>query len=929
MKTLLLAISIVLLFGFNFLKNKTEQTEIDPASDDIRLYCPAPLSFSETIKCSMNKVTSVDQHSIDHNWYNEAIGIINDQEYNISYSDKLGAFQSPNRKNNMRFIYHKDGFTAVSRDTRRETQDVKNDWSIDLRIKKEGLGIMNGDLIADGNKSSIENENIRIDYTNTKEGMRQDFIIKTKPKEEGKLRLNISADTKLKMIAGADALMFKDNKGADMMKYSSLKCWDANGVELRAYFEKNYKLQISNDKLQKPNNSDEVTDNTICNLKFDICNSFSIVVNDEDATYPITIDPLSTSADWTAESDQSDAQFGYSVSTAGDVNGDGYSDVIVGAPYFDNGVTDAGKTFVYYGSITGLSLSANWTTEGNSNAVNLGTSVSTAGDVNGDGYSDVIVGAASIDPPWLQKNSAAVENLQDVYFTSTSKGWASGAGGTIVRTTDSGENWSVQNSGTSADLRSIFFTSPNTGWAVGLTGVIRITTNAGGSWLFQTSGTTANLSCVYFRTSTEGWIAGQSGIIKKTTNAGVNWTAQTSGLTAELRDIFFTSATEGYIVGATGKIIKTTNGGVNWTAQTSGTTQTLRAIYFSSSTTGWAFGHAGTILYTTNGGTSWTPQTSGTTQDLYACYFTSPTNGWTTGLGGTILKTTDGGSNWISRNGGAGGDMRSIFFSAPDSGIAVGSFGVICKYKASATGTGGFTNVYHGSASGLSPSVSSILTSGTGSNSTGTVVSAAGDINGDGYGDALISYPLNPGTGNVFIHYGSASGLQTTPNQTLTGSQTSELFGCSVSTSGDVDGDGYSDIIVGSSNFMVGHGTNGKAFVYRGSASGIIEAPYWSKEGPGFDPQYGYSVSTAGDVNGDGYSDIVVGSPQNSAPHWGKAFVYHGSASGISATENWSAEYFDPGAKFGTSVSTAGDINGDGFADVIVGAPYYDNGQVD
>ena len=72
--------------------------------------------------------------------------------------------------------------------------------------------------------------------------MRQDFIVKNKPEGDGQLRLNVNADTELKMITGADALMFKDEKGDLKLKYSSLKVWDANGVELRAFFEET-KLQ--------------------------------------------------------------------------------------------------------------------------------------------------------------------------------------------------------------------------------------------------------------------------------------------------------------------------------------------------------------------------------------------------------------------------------------------------------------------------------------------------------------------------------------------------------------------------------------------------------------------------------------------------------------------------------------------------------------
>ena len=63
-------------------------------------------------------------------------------------------------------------------------------------------------------------------------------------------------------------------------------------------------------------------------------------------------------AAWTAESDQAGAYFGCSVATAGDVNGDGYSDVIVGAPCYDNGQTDEGRAYVYHGSAAGLSASA-------------------------------------------------------------------------------------------------------------------------------------------------------------------------------------------------------------------------------------------------------------------------------------------------------------------------------------------------------------------------------------------------------------------------------------------------------------------------------------------------------------------------------------------------------------------------------------------
>jgi hypothetical protein len=101
---------------------------------------------------------------------------------------------------------------------------------------------------------------------------------------------------------------------------------------------------------------------------------------------------LSTSAAWTAESDQAGALFGNSVASAGDVNGDGYGDVIVGAFGFDNGQTDEGRAFLYFGSAMGLSTTPAWTAESDQASAAFGVSVASAGDVNGDGYGDVIVG---------------------------------------------------------------------------------------------------------------------------------------------------------------------------------------------------------------------------------------------------------------------------------------------------------------------------------------------------------------------------------------------------------------------------------------------------------------------------------------------------------------------------------------------------------
>ena len=216
----------------------------------------------------------------------------------------------------------------------------------------------------------------------------------------------------------------------------------------------------------------------------------------------------------------------------------------------------------------------------------------------------------------------------------------------------------------------------------------------------------------------------------------------------------------------------------------------------------------------------------------------------------------------------------------------------------------------------------------------GYSVATAGDVNGDGYADVIVgaSNYDNGQTdeGRAFVYHGSAGGLSATPNWTAESNQASARFGYSVATAGDVNGDGYADVIVGALYYSNGQTSEGRAFVYHGSAGGLSATPNWTAESDKEYADFGHSVATAGDVNGDGYADVIVGAPyySNRNKDAGMAFVYYGSAGGLSATPSWTADGNNqPGAKFGFSVATAGDVNGDGYADVIVGAPDWGKGS--
>ena len=216
----------------------------------------------------------------------------------------------------------------------------------------------------------------------------------------------------------------------------------------------------------------------------------------------------------------------------------------------------------------------------------------------------------------------------------------------------------------------------------------------------------------------------------------------------------------------------------------------------------------------------------------------------------------------------------------------------------------------------------------------GGSVAGAGDVNDDGYDDIIIGAPkylvAGERSGSAFIYLGSAGGVSDLLQRQLTppGGITGSLFGAAVEGAGDVNGDGYDDIIVGASYHHELNGHEGAVYVYHGGLGGIATNPNWSKIGPGNDIQFGFAVSGAGDVNHDGYDDILVGAPyygsNNSSE--GAAYLFLGSETGLSTEPAWIYEGGQAGATLGWVVAGIGNINPDVdyYDDVAVTAPGYD-----
>lgn len=242
----------------------------------------------------------------------------------------------------------------------------------------------------------------------------------------------------------------------------------------------------------------------------------------------------------------------------------------------------------------------------------------------------------------------------------------------------------------------------------------------------------------------------------------------------------------------------------------------------------------------------------------------------------------------------------------------------------------GRVQLFLGTGNGIG-SAAAWTSEGKGGTNYGESIGSAGDVNGDGYFDVVVGAPRfsngEENEGAAFVYYGSPSGLDTNPSWIMEGNQANAFFGASVSTAGDVNKDGYADVVVGASYYDDGETNEGKIFVYLGSASGLAKTPYFTAQSDQVNAFFGKSVSSAGDVNHDGFGDIVVGAPgyDHGQTNEGRAYLYLGTYGGMTQAPAWTGESNQADASFGNSVACAGDLNGDGFSDVVVGANRFDD----
>jgi hypothetical protein len=895
---------------------------------------------------------------VSQSWLDAVKRDIDAREYGFSPAGD-GAFSAPNRAQDLRSRVGGAGVAVVSR-TLGEAA-----FKLELRLARFGreqalVEVPAGVTALGADRVEIHRDGLPVVewYANDPRGLEQGWTVAARPAASapGSLLLELASTGSLTPVSRPQdgRIVFVDGTGAGRLFYGQLEVRDAQQRKLEA------SLAVSDGRVQ-------------------------IRVADAGAAYPILIDPVLQPASWSVEPNVTGASFGASIATAGDVNHDGYSDVIVGAP----GEGGRGKAYLYLGGPGGLSTSAVWTGTGTNGNDNFGASVAAAGDVNGDGFGDVVIGApgdsfSGLGYVVVLQGSATGQLQNGVTIQSTQ------CFPTLVNGTHFGASVATAGDIDGDGFDDVIAGEPG----------INIDANRSGA------------VCIY-----RGSASGVSASVKFVISAQI----ATSPVNAsDVNQSFFFGASvstagdvngDGFadvIVGAPGAhsvaslanavgaayVFLGSAGGPQvpavWVQPGSRLLGSFgQSVANAGDVNGDGFAdiavgapddssigsHAGAVfLFHGSASGIAVPANDCDPSNFYTavpaqyCEFGPAANDR---FGASVATAGDlngdgyadvvfGMPGYANPAGGVGA-VEFLYGRADGSYVLNVSEQILTSDTATFTGLGsvvatagdtdgdGFSEILTGSAGhsngqtneGLgqlfrgsgNPPQSTTLWNFAPSNAARTGDSiATADLSADGRADIVVGAPLYDNgltdQGAVFVFITPQS-VKTTPStgsaaRSYFGSAANAHLGQSLSNAGDVNADGFEDLIVGAPGVD-------RAYLFDGGPGGPAASATQTLVAPAAGTSFGQSVAGAGDVNGDGFADVLVGAPLDETSSLvldeGVVRLYLGGAGGLTLS-SWSAHSGQSNAHMGAVVSTAGDVNGDGRSDVLVSAPNFSNGSV-
>ena len=280
-------------------------------------------------------------------------------------------------------------------------------------------------------------------------------------------------------------------------------------------------------------------------------------------------------------------------------------------------------------------------------------------------------------------------------------------------------------------------------------------------------------------------------------------------------------------------------------------------------------------------------------------------------------------------SGGAEGDYLGVSVGGGDfdgdgfGDVLLGAYG-----DDPAGGWSGSATALHGGSGGVDLDTEALLSASDGVPNAefGWALAGLGDLDGDGFDDAVVGARGDDEAGDhagaVYLYQGSTSGLVGEQKLLASDGAIYDWYGQAVAGAGDVDGDGYRDLVVGAYGEDDAGSASGSVYLYFGSSTGaeVASEQKWSAPDGLSNDYLGSAVAGAGDVDGDGFAEVLVGAYGAGAEDSGAAYLLYGSATGVAAFFRIEPDPAEPGDTFGWSVAGIGDLDGDGDPELGVGA---------